>query len=569
MRSPIRTDAEGRSRTGFTGAGLPARRPPGRHRASPAGPPGARQAAPLYMGFKSNLKGNQATEDAVTIASGDFARGHDDGRLLHDPQPRQLVRGAHRRRSASQRMYSPQTSDRRAAQAFTTDAESNPGKLNQAIQPLRRDRARPELGPGAPQQPGDHPASRLRAPDGRQSGRACTSSRCSATSPDFVDHPHADEPERAPALKSTRCHQRHQQQRRQRVHRGVQARQLRAARVAPNAPSRCSPDRAARAGRTLLTKLRVPWEIVPAAGLNAAVRAIAARRSSRSPRPLLGGATTSADSGPRVGRRTKLVRIGRAPVAAEPAPSRWPARASAFQKLSGHRRVDSPVTPPSSAPTPRAVSDPRLTRSYGELPQPPAQFAAALRSQRQRTITDGRTGASAAAGLHARAASRPTGCPLTGHRGRRRAIERGLPPQARPRGCCPSQSSGVRRHLEAPALPAAAAGHGAGDHRPRRAADDGARVARAPERDRDGVAHRQPRRRPLAQRRRAEQPTREPCRPRWPAAPPSTAASASRAPTPPTRSPPPTASTISTARRRRGRRGQHRGLRARAEPPRL
>ena len=93
------------TRTGFAGAGLPAAHqrvgghpvqgiPPGNHV-----PP----SAPLFMGFKSALKKNQATEDAVTIASGEFAQGTTMAVSHMTLQPRQLVsesdvcraRGAH------------------------------------------------------------------------------------------------------------------------------------------------------------------------------------------------------------------------------------------------------------------------------------------------------------------------------------------------------------------------------------------------------------------------------------------------------------------------------------------
>ncbi len=59
-------------RTGFTGAGLPADNqdvagiPDGDH---------VDEDAPLYMGFKSGFKENQATEERVTIDSGPFAGG--------------------------------------------------------------------------------------------------------------------------------------------------------------------------------------------------------------------------------------------------------------------------------------------------------------------------------------------------------------------------------------------------------------------------------------------------------------------------------------------------------------
>jgi hypothetical protein len=116
------------TRTGFVGAGLPAA-----HQDTggiPAGRPVA-ESAPLFMGFKSNLKHNQATEDAVTIPSGPFAQGTTMAvsymRLRLDSWYDTL---SQRERVA--RMYAPQVSPAEA-NAFTTDAASDPNKLNQAI----------------------------------------------------------------------------------------------------------------------------------------------------------------------------------------------------------------------------------------------------------------------------------------------------------------------------------------------------------------------------------------------------------------------------------------------------
>ncbi|HEX3804160.1 MAG TPA: hypothetical protein VHV75_15090 [Solirubrobacteraceae bacterium] len=121
------------TRTGFTGAGLPAAHqrvggdlvggiPPGDHVA---------KSAPLFMGFKSALKKNQASEDAVTIPSGEFAQGTTMAvsymTLSLDSWYQNL---SYAERVA--RMYSPQTTVEQVAR-FTTDAESNPGLLKQAI----------------------------------------------------------------------------------------------------------------------------------------------------------------------------------------------------------------------------------------------------------------------------------------------------------------------------------------------------------------------------------------------------------------------------------------------------
>jgi hypothetical protein len=116
------------TRTGFVGAGLPAA-----HQNVGGIPPGhpVSEGTPLFMGFKSNLKRNQATEDAVTVADGPFAGGTTMQvsymRLRLDSWYQDLT---DRERVA--RMYAPQVTPRDVAH-FTTDAESDPNLLNQAI----------------------------------------------------------------------------------------------------------------------------------------------------------------------------------------------------------------------------------------------------------------------------------------------------------------------------------------------------------------------------------------------------------------------------------------------------
>jgi hypothetical protein len=116
------------TRTGFTGAGIPAS-----HQDVGGIPPGepVPKSAPLFMGFKSGLRKNQATEDSVTIADGPFAQGTTMTvsymRLRLDSWYQNLTE---KQRIA--RMYSPQTTPADVAR-FTTDAESNPGELNEAI----------------------------------------------------------------------------------------------------------------------------------------------------------------------------------------------------------------------------------------------------------------------------------------------------------------------------------------------------------------------------------------------------------------------------------------------------
>ena len=116
------------TRTGFVGAGLPAAHqdvrgiPPGR-------PVGA--GSPLFMGFKSGLRKNQATEDGVTIAGGPFAEGTTMQVSYMRLQLTQWYQGlSYGERVA--RMYSPETTAEQVKH-FTTDAESNPKLINQAI----------------------------------------------------------------------------------------------------------------------------------------------------------------------------------------------------------------------------------------------------------------------------------------------------------------------------------------------------------------------------------------------------------------------------------------------------
>jgi hypothetical protein len=116
------------TRTGFTGTGLPAERQV--IGGIPAGQP-VPVNAPLFMGFKSALKRNQASEDAVTITDGPFAGGSTMHasylRLRLDTWYAQL---SQRERVA--RMYAPQVTQEQVDH-FTTDAESDPNLLGQAI----------------------------------------------------------------------------------------------------------------------------------------------------------------------------------------------------------------------------------------------------------------------------------------------------------------------------------------------------------------------------------------------------------------------------------------------------
>jgi len=116
------------TRSGFVGAGLPAdRQDVG---GIPAGHP-VPAGAPLFMGFKSGLTRNQATEDDVTIPAGPFA----GGTTMHNSYMRLSLSTWYSQLSQPERvarMYAPQVTPEQA-DSFTTDAESDPGLLSQAI----------------------------------------------------------------------------------------------------------------------------------------------------------------------------------------------------------------------------------------------------------------------------------------------------------------------------------------------------------------------------------------------------------------------------------------------------
>ena len=116
------------TRTGFVGSGLPAERQD--TGGIPAGQP-VPVNAPLFMGFKSALKRNQATEDAVTIPDGPFAGGS----TMHASYMRLRLDTWYAQLSQQERvarMYAPQVTQEQVNH-FTTDAESDPNLLGQAI----------------------------------------------------------------------------------------------------------------------------------------------------------------------------------------------------------------------------------------------------------------------------------------------------------------------------------------------------------------------------------------------------------------------------------------------------
>ena len=116
------------TRTGFVGSGLAAA-----HQDAggiPSGSP-VPKGSPLFMGFKSGLRRNQATEDSITIATGPFAQGTTMQvsymRLRLDSWYDEL---SERERIA--RMYAPQVTPEQVKH-FTTDAESDPKLVSESI----------------------------------------------------------------------------------------------------------------------------------------------------------------------------------------------------------------------------------------------------------------------------------------------------------------------------------------------------------------------------------------------------------------------------------------------------
>jgi hypothetical protein len=114
------------TRSGFTGAGLPAR-----HQSTGGIPPDRPVPAgsPLFMGFKSGYRRNQASEDDVTIAAGPFA----GGTTMHVSRMRLRLDSwyALGREERVARMFAPQVTAREVTR-FTTDAPSHPGGLDAA-----------------------------------------------------------------------------------------------------------------------------------------------------------------------------------------------------------------------------------------------------------------------------------------------------------------------------------------------------------------------------------------------------------------------------------------------------
>jgi len=90
-------------RTGFVGAGMPAERQDGLNGVPESNP--VPSASPLFMGFKAGFRGNQATEEYVTLREGPFAGG--------------TTKHVARLRQRLDDWYEEQTYDERVAELFS------------------------------------------------------------------------------------------------------------------------------------------------------------------------------------------------------------------------------------------------------------------------------------------------------------------------------------------------------------------------------------------------------------------------------------------------------------------
>jgi len=115
------------TRTGFVGTGLPMAH---QHvNGIPGGAP-VPASSPLFMGFKSGFKKNQASEDDVTIAAGPFA----DGTTMHVSYMRLRLDswyGILGEKERVARMYAPEVTPVDVAR-FTDDAPSQPERYAEA-----------------------------------------------------------------------------------------------------------------------------------------------------------------------------------------------------------------------------------------------------------------------------------------------------------------------------------------------------------------------------------------------------------------------------------------------------
>jgi Dyp-type peroxidase family len=115
------------TRTGFVGTGLPAAH---QHtNGIPSGNP-VSPDSPLFMGFKSGFKKNQASEDDVTIGAGPFT----GGTTMHVSYMRLRLDswyGVLDEKERTARMYAPEVTPADVSR-FTDDAPSDPAKYAQA-----------------------------------------------------------------------------------------------------------------------------------------------------------------------------------------------------------------------------------------------------------------------------------------------------------------------------------------------------------------------------------------------------------------------------------------------------
>jgi dye decolorizing peroxidase len=117
------------TRTGFVGAGLPAQHQ--RTGGIPGGDVVSAQA-PLFMGFKSSLRRNQATEDAVTIPAGPLAGGT-TMQVSYMRLRLDSWYGLLDERQRVARMYAPQVTPDQV-RGFTQDARSDPRGFQDAAE---------------------------------------------------------------------------------------------------------------------------------------------------------------------------------------------------------------------------------------------------------------------------------------------------------------------------------------------------------------------------------------------------------------------------------------------------
>ena len=131
------------TRTGFVGTGLPAAHQ--QANGIPSGNP-VPASSPLFMGFKSGFKKNQAAR--TTSRSRRRLRGrHDDAGQLHAPAARQLVRGADDKERVA-RMYAPEVTPadvdavhrRRAERAGASTRRRRAATASSATRRPRRER---------------------------------------------------------------------------------------------------------------------------------------------------------------------------------------------------------------------------------------------------------------------------------------------------------------------------------------------------------------------------------------------------------------------------------------------